>query len=165
SAERVTRSVDESLQRMGLDYLDIVQCHDIEFGDLDQVVEEALPALRKLQKQGKVRFVGVTGFPLKIFKRILDRTELDCMLSYCHYSLNNTSLLGQFDKHGEHFEMDRRTTRPRTTGRSAKDFRAREKRALAGGPSRKQREPGSGPLARTCRSVAGTATKVVPREL
>ena len=93
SAERVTRSVDESLQRMGVDYLDIIQCHDIEFGNLDQVVEEALPALHKLQKQGKVRFVGVTGFPLKIFKYILDRTELDCVLSYCHYSLNNTSLL------------------------------------------------------------------------
>ena len=94
SAERVTRSVDESLERMEIDYLDIIQCHDIEFGSLDQVVNEALPALRNLQKQGKVRFVGVTGFPLKIFKYILDRTELDCMLSYCHYSLNNTSLLG-----------------------------------------------------------------------
>jgi aryl-alcohol dehydrogenase-like predicted oxidoreductase len=94
SAERVTRSVDESLQRMGLEYLDIIQCHDIEFGSLDQVVNESLPALRKLQRQGKVRFIGVTGFPLKIFKYILDRADLDCMLSYCHYSLNNTSLLG-----------------------------------------------------------------------
>src|SRR5437762_6255068 len=94
SAERVTRSVDESLERMGLDYLDIIQCHDIEFGDLDQVVNEALPALRRLQQQGKVRFVGVTGFPLRIFKYVLDRADLDCMLSYCHYSLNNTSLLG-----------------------------------------------------------------------
>jgi len=94
SAERVTRSVDESLERLGLDHLDIIQCHDIEFGSLEQVVNEALPALRRLQEQGKVRFVGVTGFPLKIFKYILDRTELDCLLSYCHYSLNNTSLLG-----------------------------------------------------------------------
>ena len=64
SAERVTRSVDESLQRMGLDWLDIIQCHDIEFGSLQQVLDEALPALRQLQEQGKVRFVGVTGFPL-----------------------------------------------------------------------------------------------------
>src|SRR2546426_1957540 len=94
TAERVSRSVDESLQRMGLDYLDIIQCHDIEFGDLDQVVNESLPALRQLKEQGKVRFVGVTGFPLKIFRYVLDRTELDCTLSYCHYSLNNTSMLG-----------------------------------------------------------------------
>jgi L-galactose dehydrogenase len=94
SAERVTGSVDESLERMGLDFLDIIQCHDIEFGDLDQVVNETLPALRRLQRQGKVRFVGVTGFPLGIFKYILDRAPLDCTLSYCHYSLNNTSLAG-----------------------------------------------------------------------
>src|ERR1044071_516837 len=94
TAERVTRSVDESLRRMGVDYLDIIQCHDIEFGNLDQVVNEALPALRSLQRQGKVRFVGVTGFPLKIFNTVLDRAPLDCMLSYCHYSINNVSLLG-----------------------------------------------------------------------
>ncbi|KAG5023229.1 hypothetical protein JHK85_019571 [Glycine max] len=38
SAERVTRSIEESLQRLQLDYVDILQCHDIEFGSLDQVV-------------------------------------------------------------------------------------------------------------------------------
>lgn len=37
SAERVTRSIDESLARLQLDYVDILQCHDIEFGSLDQV--------------------------------------------------------------------------------------------------------------------------------
>lgn len=38
SAERVTKSVDESLARLQLDYVDILQCHDIEFGSLDQVI-------------------------------------------------------------------------------------------------------------------------------
>jgi len=94
SFDRILRSVDESLARMGVEHIDILQVHDIEFGDLDQVVNEALPALRKAREQGKVRFIGVTGFPLKIFHHVLDRTELDCMLSYCHYSLNNTSLAG-----------------------------------------------------------------------
>ncbi|MBM3877704.1 MAG: aldo/keto reductase [Verrucomicrobia bacterium] len=94
SHDRILRSVDESLARLGVDHIDIMQVHDIEFGDMQQVVDEALPALRKAREQGKVRFIGVTGFPLKIFRYILDRTELDCMLSYCHYALNNTSLLG-----------------------------------------------------------------------
>jgi len=49
SAERVTRSAEESLQRMGLDWLDIIQCHDIEFGNLQQVMDEALPALRNVE--------------------------------------------------------------------------------------------------------------------
>src|SRR6202453_673285 len=59
SARRVVESVDVSLNRMGVDYLDIILCHDIEFVDMNQIVEETLPALRKIQKQGKVRFVGV----------------------------------------------------------------------------------------------------------
>ncbi len=92
SFARTLSSVDESLARLGVDYLDIVQCHDIEFGSLTQVIEEALPALRKLQEAGKVRFVGVTGFPLKIYPEILNKTTVDVLLSYCHYSLNNTSL-------------------------------------------------------------------------
>jgi aryl-alcohol dehydrogenase-like predicted oxidoreductase len=93
SAARVTASVDESLARLGVDYVDIIQCHDIEFVDLDQIVHETLPALRELQGQGKVRFVGVTGLPLKVFRYVLDRAELDAILSYCHYSLNDTALL------------------------------------------------------------------------
>jgi L-galactose dehydrogenase len=93
SAARVTASVDESLARLGVDYVDVIQCHDIEFGDLDQIVHETLPALRELQGQGKVRFVGVTGLPLKVFRYVLDRADLDAILSYCHYSLNDTALL------------------------------------------------------------------------
>jgi L-galactose dehydrogenase len=92
SAARVTASVDESLARLGVDYVDLIQCHDIEFGSLDQVVEETIPALRRLQERGKVRFVGVTGLPLKIFGYVLERTDLDAILSYCHYSLNDTAL-------------------------------------------------------------------------
>jgi aryl-alcohol dehydrogenase-like predicted oxidoreductase len=58
SAKRVAESVDVSLHRLGVDYLDIMLCHDIEFVEMSQIVEETLPALRKIQEQGKVRFVG-----------------------------------------------------------------------------------------------------------
>ncbi len=92
SAKRVIASVDESLSRMGLDHVDLIQCHDIEFGDLDQVINETIPALRKVCQAGKARFVGVTGFPLKALQYVSDRTPIDSILSYCHYSLNNTLL-------------------------------------------------------------------------
>ena len=92
SADRVRRSVDESLQRLGVDVIDLIQVHDIEFGSLDQVVEETLPALRKLREAGKVRFIGITGYPLKSFRNVLDRAEVDTILSYCRYSLNDTAL-------------------------------------------------------------------------
>mmetsp|Transcript_34547 Transcript_34547/g.88384 ORF Transcript_34547/g.88384 Transcript_34547/m.88384 type:complete len:364 (-) Transcript_34547:263-1354(-) len=96
SAARVTASVTESLQRLNVEYIDIIQCHDIEFGDLDQVVSETLPALQKLKEKGLVRHIGITGLPLKIFKYVIDRVPpgtVDVVLSYCHYSLNDQSML------------------------------------------------------------------------
>ena len=92
SPARVKRSVDESLARLGIETVDLIQCHDIEFGDLNQIVEETLPALREVVKSGKARFVGVTGLPLKVFREVVSRATIDTILSYCHYSLNDTSL-------------------------------------------------------------------------
>jgi L-galactose dehydrogenase len=93
SAQRSAKSLDQSLRRLGVDYVDLIQSHDNEYGDLNQVIEETVPALRRLQKQGKARFVGVTGYPLKIFRTILSRVDVDTILSYNHYSLNDTTLV------------------------------------------------------------------------
>lgn len=90
SAKRVRESIDVSLERMGVDHLDIVFCHDIEFVDMQQIVDETLPALRREQAKGKVRFVGISGYPMHIFKFILEQTDLDVVLSYNHYTLQNT---------------------------------------------------------------------------
>ena len=90
SARRVVESVDVSLHRLGVDHLDICLCHDIEFVPMQQIVEETLPALRKVQKQGKVKFVGVSGYPMKLFRFVLDQTDLDVILSYNQYTLQNT---------------------------------------------------------------------------
>ncbi|MCH2609562.1 MAG: aldo/keto reductase [Pirellulales bacterium] len=90
SAKRVRESVDVSLHRLGTDYLDIILCHDIEFVEMQQVVDETIPALREIQQQGKVRYIGLSGYPMKIFKFVLDQTDLDVVLSYNHYTLQNT---------------------------------------------------------------------------
>ncbi len=92
SAKRVVASVDESLGRLGLEYVDLIQCHDIEFGSLHQVIHETIPALMKLRDTGKVRYIGITGLPLKIFREVLAHTHVDVILSYCRYSLNDSSL-------------------------------------------------------------------------
>ena len=97
SAARVTKSVDESLSRLGVDYLDIIQVHDMEFGDIREIVGETIPALVKVKERGKARFVGFTGLPLAMFVRVLEQLPsgtIDTILSYCHYELNDTSLLG-----------------------------------------------------------------------
>ena len=90
SASRVVESVDVSLHRLGVDHLDICLCHDIEYVDMQQIVDETLPALRKIQEQGKVRFIGISGYPMNIFSFILEQTDLDVVLSYNHYTLQNT---------------------------------------------------------------------------
>ena len=92
SAKRVVESVDVSLHRMKTDHFDIMLCHDIEFVEMSQIVQETLPALRKIKEAGKVRFIGISGYPMHIFKYILEQTDLDVVLSYNHYTLQNTML-------------------------------------------------------------------------
>jgi aryl-alcohol dehydrogenase-like predicted oxidoreductase len=92
SPRRVVESVDVSLHRLGVDYLDILLCHDIEFVDMRQIIDETLPALHKIKQRGKVRFLGISGYPMNIFRYVLDRTDLDVILSYNHYTLQNTML-------------------------------------------------------------------------
>ncbi|XP_076460782.1 uncharacterized protein LOC143293596 [Babylonia areolata] len=95
SAERTLRSIDESLDRLGLDCIDIIQVHDMEFADnLDIIINETLPALQKAKNAGKVRFIGITGYPLENFRTVLEKTtvKVDTILTYCHASMNDNSL-------------------------------------------------------------------------
>jgi L-galactose dehydrogenase len=94
SAKRVIASIDESLQRLHTDYIDLFQIHDVEFGDVQQVIHETLPALRQLQQQGKARYIGVTGYPPRLLRRIAEATPVDSILTYCHYNLLNTDMDG-----------------------------------------------------------------------
>jgi L-galactose dehydrogenase len=87
SADRVKRSMDESLQRLRTDHVDILLAHDIEFGDREQVIQETIPAMREIQSSGKARFIGVSGLPLRMLADVVQRAELDVVLSYCHYNL------------------------------------------------------------------------------
>ena len=92
SAKRVTASMDESLRRLQTDYVDLFQVHDLEFGDAQQIIDETIPALRQLQQQGKARYIGITGYPPKLLKRIAEGAPVDSILTYCHYNLMNTDM-------------------------------------------------------------------------
>ncbi|MBL8794468.1 MAG: aldo/keto reductase [Planctomycetia bacterium] len=94
SANRVIQGFEESLRRLGVDHVDLLLCHDIEFGSIDQVVNETLPALERLRAAGKARWLGFSGLPLKIYPLVLDRTSADAVISYCHHTLQDTTLTG-----------------------------------------------------------------------
>lgn len=93
SARRVAESIDESLRRLGVEYVDILHAHDIEYGDLNLIVGETIPALKEIVAKGKARYVGVTGYPLAALNTVIQQSSLDCVLSYNHCSLNDTTLL------------------------------------------------------------------------
>lgn len=93
SARRVEESIDISLERLRVDHLDIALCHDLEFVDMSQIVEETLPALRRQVEKGKARYVGVSGYPMKMFNYILDNADIDVLLTYNHYTLQNDMAL------------------------------------------------------------------------
>ncbi|MHC4623439.1 MAG: aldo/keto reductase [Planctomycetota bacterium] len=87
STKRVLESIDESLKRLQTDYVDVYQIHDIEFGNKEQVINEAIPAARKVQQSGKARFVGITGLPVRYLRHVAELAEVDTILSWAHYDL------------------------------------------------------------------------------
>lgn len=106
SAERATASVYESMKRLNVDYIDLINVHDIDFADLNQVVNETLPALVELKKKGVVRHVGITDLKLENLKWVVEHTPegmVESVLNFCHHCLNDDALvdyLDFFEQHG-----------------------------------------------------------------
>lgn len=87
SETAVVHGFEASLRRLRTDYVDILQVHDVEFGSTDQVIHETLPALQRLKAEGKVRFIGVTGYWPHMLARIAESASIDVVLNYCHWNL------------------------------------------------------------------------------
>lgn len=100
SAKRVTDSVYESMERLNIDYIDLINVHDVEFADLNQVVNETLPALTKLRDKGVVGHVGITDLQPENLKWVIEHVPagtVESVLNFCHYCLNDEMLNDYFD--------------------------------------------------------------------
>lgn len=100
SSEKSIESVYESLDRLNIDYIDLINVHDIEFADLELVCKETLPALVDLKKKGIVKHVGITNLTLRHFEYVIKHVPagtVECVLSFCHYSLNDDALVDYLD--------------------------------------------------------------------
>ena len=100
SARRATESVYESMERLGVDHIDLINVHDIEFADLHQVVEETLPALVALRDKGVVGHVGITDLQLENLQWVIDHVPpgtVESILNFCHFTLNDDKLLDYLD--------------------------------------------------------------------
>lgn len=87
SGNQVRSGLEESLKRLRTGHVDLLLAHDVEFGDVEQIIGETLPTMRRLQEEGKTRYVGISGYPLKVLTEIAQRTPVDIILSYCRYNL------------------------------------------------------------------------------
>ena len=100
SARRATESVAESMERLGVDFIDLINVHDIEFADLNQVVGETLPALVELRDKGLVGHVGITDLQLENLKWVIDHSEpgtVESVLNFCHHTLNDDKIVDFLD--------------------------------------------------------------------
>jgi D-threo-aldose 1-dehydrogenase len=86
----VRRSLEESLERLGLDRVDIVLIHDPD--DLmEQAADEAYTALAELRAQGMVRAVGASMNSAAALAWLAERCDLDCVLVAGRYTLLDQS--------------------------------------------------------------------------
>lgn len=100
SAKRATESVYESMERLGIDYIDLINVHDIEFADLRQVAGETLPALAELKEKGLVGHVGITDLQPENIKWVVEHTPdgmVETIMNFCHYTLNDDLLVDYLD--------------------------------------------------------------------
>ena len=100
SAKRAKESVYESMERLHIDYIDLINVHDIEFSDLHQVAEETLPALVELKKEGVVGHVGITDLQLENLQWVIDHVPVgtvESILNFCHFCLNDDKLVDYLD--------------------------------------------------------------------
>ena len=88
------------MERLNIDYIDLINVHDVEFADLNQVVEETLPALVKLREEGVVKHVGITDLQPENLKWVIEHVPagtIESVLCFCHYSLNDEMILDYLD--------------------------------------------------------------------
>lgn len=100
SPAKARESVYESMERLHVDHIDLINVHDIEFADLGQICNETLPALVELREKGIVGHVGITNLTLRHFKYVIDHVPagtVESILSFCHYCLNDDSLTDYLD--------------------------------------------------------------------
>ena len=100
SAKRATESVYESMERLNVDHIALINVHDVEFTDLRQVAEETLPALVELREKGVVSHVGITDLQPENLKWLVENTPegtIESILNFCHYCLNDDLLLDYLD--------------------------------------------------------------------
>ncbi|WP_432193922.1 aldo/keto reductase [Streptomyces sp. bgisy027] len=92
SADGVRRALDASLERLGLDRVDVVYLHDPD-DHSEQAFREGYPALEKLRSEGVVRAIGAGMNQTEMLTRFVTDTDVDVVLCAGRYTLLDQSAL------------------------------------------------------------------------
>ena len=142
--ETIAQEIEESLQRLGTDYIDLYQVH---WPDLHTPMEETFTALNKVRESGKARYIGVSNFspeqmdeaakycpivsaqpPYSLLKREIEKDVLPYCIEHdmgvlSYGSIGAGALTGKFkerptfedgDKRGEFYEFFNEQNWPKT---------------------------------------------------
>ena len=96
SNDTIRRSLDESAERIGVEYFDIVHLHDIEYDNgahTERALDEGVRTLQALKAEGRIGAVSIGTYPLPLWRRVLEEVEIDAALVHNHYCLNDTRML------------------------------------------------------------------------
>jgi aryl-alcohol dehydrogenase-like predicted oxidoreductase len=96
SRARIRASLDESAERLGVDYFDIIHIHDIEYQNrkhTDWALTEGYEAVQELKREGRLGNVSFGIYPMDLWNRIFASLDIDAALVHNHYCLNDTQLL------------------------------------------------------------------------
>lgn len=93
SEVRIRAGLQESMDRLGVDYIDIVHLHDFEyqqFSQTDSAFAEGFPTLVKLKEEGVIGAVSAGIYPMDLWHRVVAEAPVDAILTHNHYCLNDT---------------------------------------------------------------------------
>ncbi|CAG9855904.1 unnamed protein product [Phyllotreta striolata] len=95
SAKKTKESIEASLKRLRVDYVDVLQVHDVEFSpSLDIILNETLPAVQEIVKAGKAKFIGITGYPVSTLRDCIEKSHvtINMILSYTRLTMIDNTL-------------------------------------------------------------------------
>lgn len=93
SEARIRAGLEESMKRLGVEYIDIVHLHDFEyqgFSKTESAFAEGFPTLVKLKQEGRIGAVSAGIYPMDLWQRVVAEAPVDGILTHNHYCLNDT---------------------------------------------------------------------------
>jgi L-galactose dehydrogenase len=93
SSDRIRTGLEESMQRLGVEYVDIVHLHDFEYqsgSKTESAFAEGFPTLVALKQEGRIGAVSAGIYPIDLWQRVIAEAPVDAILTHNHYCLNDT---------------------------------------------------------------------------